>query len=172
MIVVGVDLGQSRDFTAIAVCRRVSVGPTRWEVPHLERLPLGTAYTEAVYHVVRLLERPELQRAYLAVDRTGVGAAVCDLLAANLPKGHGIRLRPIGLTSGNAVSRRLARGMRANDVTTSTPPSAASARASLPVPEVCATARSRSARVRTTRPTILTGDSATTKPGADDQRVG
>ena len=105
MIVVGVDLGQSQDFTAIAVCRRIAVNPTRWDVPHLERLPLGTAYTEAVKHVVRMLERPELERAYLAVDRTGVGAAVCDLLAANLPEGRGIRFHPICLTSGHAVSK-------------------------------------------------------------------
>ena len=104
MIVVGVDLGQSRDYTAIAVCRRIAVNPTRWEVPHIERLPLGTAYTEAVNHVVKLLARPELERAFLAVDRTGVGAAVCDLLRVNLPGGHGIRFNPICLTSGHAVS--------------------------------------------------------------------
>ena len=52
MLVVGVDLGQSRDFTALAICRRTASNPSKWEVPHLERLPLGTAYTDAVAHIV------------------------------------------------------------------------------------------------------------------------
>ena len=97
MIVVGVDLGKASDFTALAVARRREKS---WEVPHLERLPLGTSYVDAVAHVAALVTRPEVEGAYLVVDQTGVGAAVCDLLRARLPQDNRNRLRPITLTSG------------------------------------------------------------------------
>src|SRR5262245_20282296 len=92
MIVVGIDLGQSSDYTAICVARRPDGGRI-WEVPHLERLPLGTSYVDAARHVVELVSRPELSDAYIAVDRTGVGAPVCDLLRSRLPRGRGLRFR-------------------------------------------------------------------------------
>src|SRR5580692_4266980 len=104
MIVVGLDLGQTKDYTALAVCRRKTVSPSKWEIPWLERLKLGTSYVEVVDHVVKLLNRPELERCWLAVDRTGCGQAVVDMLASKLPEGKWIRLRPICLTSGNAVT--------------------------------------------------------------------
>ncbi len=53
--IIGVDLGQARDYTAIAVLERIEkltgkAAKGRWttlvryEMPHLERPPLGTSY--------------------------------------------------------------------------------------------------------------------------------
>jgi hypothetical protein len=99
--VVGIDLGQTIDSTAVAVIEH-SVQPletwapapakssnyysilrqdteTRFDVRHLERLPLGTSYPSQVQHVVELMSRPPLRGCDLVVDQTGVGAAVADL---------------------------------------------------------------------------------------------
>ena len=90
---VGVDLGQSRDFTAIAVVERAelqgdwaaAVWAWRKEVKlrlrFLERVPLGTPYPEIVERVVQVTRSGQLAgRCYLAVDGTGVGRPVVDLL--------------------------------------------------------------------------------------------
>ena len=53
--IIGVDLGQARDYTAIAVLERFEeltgeaakgrwLTQVRYELPHLERPPLGTSY--------------------------------------------------------------------------------------------------------------------------------
>src|SRR5215207_410698 len=102
---VGLDLGQARDQTAIAVVtpddlykealafnaevRRRPYSGLRFIQPHepiyevvyLERLPLGTRYPEVVGHVRTLLATQPLQgNADLVVDATGVGAPVVDML--------------------------------------------------------------------------------------------
>jgi hypothetical protein len=103
--VVGCDLGQSSDPTAIAVIEHTCgvhdagsdferhIGHTthlqtpaeQINVRHLERLPLGLAYPTQVQHVANLLARPPLcatennKRAELVIDQTGVGAAVGDI---------------------------------------------------------------------------------------------
>jgi hypothetical protein len=89
---VGLDLGQARDFTAVAVLERVGTasgrelasrtrGRAELQVRHLERVGLGTSYPEIVRLVRGMTEAPELQgQVHLAVDATGVGQAVVDLL--------------------------------------------------------------------------------------------
>ncbi len=90
---VGVDLGQARDYTAIAIVQRVtqSVVPDVGEVQttinyhlrHLERVELGTRYPAIIARVLDLLARPPLsEESPLVVDRTGVGAAVVDMFTA------------------------------------------------------------------------------------------
>jgi hypothetical protein len=108
--VVGVDLGQSADPTAICVLEHIT-GVTdsgsdferhcglrtpqkpaeRVDVRHLERLPLGLSYPAVVHHVASLLARRPLcgdghQRpAELVIDESGVGRAVGDIFdSANL----------------------------------------------------------------------------------------
>jgi hypothetical protein len=90
---VGVDLGQSRDYTAIAVVERRGVGG-RMEIRQLthaedgvlrlrflERVELGTPYPEVVERVVQVTRSRELAgRCHLIVDGTGVGRPVVDLL--------------------------------------------------------------------------------------------
>jgi hypothetical protein len=117
--ILGLDLGQTSDPTALAIIEREPLadksgapakdargcGLFRHDVVHLERFPLRTSYPEIVAAVKRLAERPELappsdheaSRPRLAIDATGVGRAVVDMfLGAGLPT----RNVPITITSG------------------------------------------------------------------------
>ena len=108
---VGVDLGQKQDFTAIAIVERVELRGEwsqmyfawRKEVAlrlrYLERVPLETPYTEVVERVVEVTHSRELLgKCRLAVDATGVGAPVVDLLRR---AGPGCTLLPATITSGD-----------------------------------------------------------------------
>lgn len=104
-VVVGLDLGQAADFTAIAVVEKVpaaEVDPL-FLVRHLERLPLGTGYPAVVEHVRAMFEAKELAGATLAVDQTGVGRPVVDLLRQ--AKGKWRKLLPVTITAGQAATR-------------------------------------------------------------------
>lgn len=98
---VGVDLGQSRDPTAIAVVRKLNTAPKPlFQVGHLERLPLGTPYPGVVSHVARMLSRPPLKdKAELVIDFTGVGRPVFDMFI-----GQGISPIGVTITAGEATS--------------------------------------------------------------------
>jgi hypothetical protein len=81
--VIGLDLGQAQDHSALAVLEaRGGPGPPRYAVRHLHRWPLGTRYARIVEDVRGLVRRPPLRWPLLAVDGTGVGAAVVDLFRA------------------------------------------------------------------------------------------
>ncbi len=73
MIVIGADLGQAQDPTALAVAE---VHTPEIHVRHLERLPLGTPYPKVVERIADLVDK--LPGAVLVVDATGVGRAVLD----------------------------------------------------------------------------------------------
>jgi hypothetical protein len=73
---VGVDLGQSRDSTAIAI---VQIVGEQYRLGHLERVPLGTPYPSIIGRVSDLMRR--LPGAMLAIDATGVGRPVCDMFS-------------------------------------------------------------------------------------------
>lgn len=90
----GVDVGQAHDPTALAVVARVTTEVTwpgaehlnphpkpRYEVRHLERLPLGKPYPSQVDYVASLLQRDPLARLRptITVDYTGVGRPVLDM---------------------------------------------------------------------------------------------
>ena len=108
---VGLDLGQSQEFTAIAVLERAELRGD-WEpvvfawrktialrLRHLEPVPLGTPYTEVVERVVAVTRSADLAgRCQLIADATGVGRPVMDMLRrAEL----GCRsLWPVEITSG------------------------------------------------------------------------
>ncbi len=80
MIVIGADLGQAQDPTALAVAE---VRTPEIHVRHLERLPLGTPYPKVVERIADLVD--QLPGAALVVDATGVGRAVLDQMReANL----------------------------------------------------------------------------------------
>ena len=116
-IAVGVDLGQKRDPTAIAVVeaqRRERDGRSEdyYITRFLERLPLGTPYpavAERVQTVIANIRRqvaesepprfgmpPPSATVTLYVDGTGVGQPVVDLL-----KGAGVPVRPTYFTHGD-----------------------------------------------------------------------
>jgi hypothetical protein len=72
-----------------------------YEVRHLERLPLGTAYTEVARCMSRLMRTPPLLgNAELATDGTGVGAAVTDQLRV-----EGLRFKSVVITGGQKETR-------------------------------------------------------------------
>ena len=87
--IVGVDIGQKRDPTAICVAREdkrieQDVGEvTHYLVHLLERLPLGTPYPRVVDRVAEVVHRASErtgQTVHVYVDATGVGQPVVDLL--------------------------------------------------------------------------------------------
>ena len=98
----GVDLGQSQDYTAICIVRRVEEPGQKpvFQVGHLERLPLNTPYPNIVGHVVDLLCRPQLRgRAELVIDFTGVGRPVFDMFRV-----QGVSPIGVSITGGTAIT--------------------------------------------------------------------
>jgi len=107
--VLGLDLGRAMDFTAVCVLertRRASQSrPGRFEnfysLRHLHRWPLRTSYPSIVADICKLVVRAPLFRPMMAVDQTGVGEAVVDMLAqANVQ----CDLRPILITCGHEIT--------------------------------------------------------------------
>ncbi len=92
---IGVDIGQKRDPTAIAVAETVwQMAPDgmrveeRFTVRHTERLPLGTSYPDVAERVAVIVANLYKRAApgsmpgiTLYVDATGVGQPVVDLLS-------------------------------------------------------------------------------------------
>jgi hypothetical protein len=87
---VGWDVGQSQDYSAIAILKKVP--GSGYLVSYLDRLPLGTSYPDQVQHIRGLMGRKPLNQAQttLCVDTTGVGKPVLDMAAR---KG----LNPVGV---------------------------------------------------------------------------
>jgi hypothetical protein len=80
MFYLGLDLGQRNDPTAIAVVERMDRAQV-WRVRHVERVPLGTPYPAVVSRVRGIVKKLDWDCA-VAVDGTGVGAPVVDMLRA------------------------------------------------------------------------------------------
>jgi len=104
---VGLDLGQSQDFSAIAVMERHGTAKDNYvfHCRHLERWKLRTSYPSIVADTVRMMNSPPMQsgrtRPMLAVDATGVGAPVIDLFKRERMKAT---LKPIQIIGGANVS--------------------------------------------------------------------
>lgn len=119
--IMGVDLGQSNDPTAICVIHHTVTptgdwaisygdhvrpnvsrerGETRFDVRALERVSLGTPYPQVVARVGELLTRPPLRDGCdLVVDETGVGRAVSDIFES-----AGMRPQRVAITAGNEIT--------------------------------------------------------------------
>lgn len=101
----GLDLGQSKDYTALAIVERHGEGDEAiFHARHLQRYQLGTSYPSIVADVGKLLTRDPLRRhnLTLAIDGTGVGAAVVDMfVGANFPAD----LCSITITGGDQVTK-------------------------------------------------------------------
>ena len=101
----GLDLGQTRDFTALAVLERspptdadTTVEQSEYALRHLHRFPLGTPYTEIVPAVAALIRAGPLAESPVVVDQTGVGRAVVDMLRQAIGW-----VVPVSITGGHAV---------------------------------------------------------------------
>ncbi|MDE3194901.1 MAG: hypothetical protein KGN84_01040 [Acidobacteriota bacterium] len=78
---VGLDLGQRNDPAAIAIIERVAAPRAGMRLRYVERAPLGTPYPQVVEWVRKIVRTEPLEsRCDLAVDATGVGGPVVDLL--------------------------------------------------------------------------------------------
>lgn len=105
---VGLDLGQSQDFSAIAVMEMhgLTKDTYKFNCRHLQRWKLRTPYPAIVADTVRMMNSRELQqgkmRPVLAVDATGVGAPVIDLFKRERMNA---RLEPIQITGGSEVTK-------------------------------------------------------------------
>jgi hypothetical protein len=103
---VGLDLGQTSDFSALAVLEQtcdVLKLPRRWRYAcrYLERWPLGTPYPQIVDAVAALTAREPVAGGKLVADQTGVGAAVVDLFRQ---RRLGCTLTPVMITAGEATT--------------------------------------------------------------------
>ena len=109
---VGLDLGKKRDFTAVAVLEKATEArdpPPGARRPHevdvytltyLDRVR-QESYERVVDAVVGLLQTPPLTPGtLLAVDETGVGGAVTDMLRA-----RDLSPRAVAITGGTAVGK-------------------------------------------------------------------
>lgn len=119
--IIGVDLGQANDYTAVSVIEMHTGGDGReaersYQVRHLDRLPLGTPYPEQVEAVSRVVGLVKEQHAKnsspgqsdrrpspprLVVDQTGVGRPVVDMLRS---AGHR-NLTAVSIHGGDTTSR-------------------------------------------------------------------
>jgi hypothetical protein len=120
---IGVDLGQRQDFTTIAVVERAELKGA-WDpvmfawrklvslrLRLLERIPLGTPYPRIVERVVEVTRSPELAgRSHLAVDATGVGRPVLDMLRGARPQSI---LMPVNHTTRRPGGRAGSRAQKA-----------------------------------------------------------
>ena len=94
-VVIGVDIGQKRDPTAICVAeveRREVADRTEihFNVRHLERLLLGTPYPRVADRVGRITDQVRARAGEspaVFVDATGVGLPVVDLLREQIRNG-------------------------------------------------------------------------------------
>jgi hypothetical protein len=108
MFVVGLDPGQRRDPSALAVVEReeprLAWMPgmrARLIVRYLERIPLGTSYPDVVARVCDVMLDPRMDgQSHLVVDATGVGVAVMDLLRLAGMRG---RMTAVTITGGDGA---------------------------------------------------------------------
>jgi hypothetical protein len=101
--VIGLDLGQQKDFTALAMleCKLPTPPPHLpwlpngqqpkpepfkpvWRVPTLKRWPLGTSYLDIARGLGKFYQSPDVAGAIMAVDQTGVGRPVVEMIREEL----------------------------------------------------------------------------------------
>lgn len=98
-LIVGADIGQKVDPTAIVVAEALFAGSGRgaawgFTIRHMERLPLNTSYPDVAARILQVVERVDAQQepanthtdipVHVVVDSTGVGAPVVDILRREL----------------------------------------------------------------------------------------
>ncbi|MHB8611196.1 MAG: hypothetical protein ACYDAL_02045 [Candidatus Dormibacteraceae bacterium] len=89
-LILGCDIGQAVDPTAIVVVESYKPEPTRPDdrpqveflIRWVERVPLGTSYVDVVERIAAVSEQAQLldRRVLIVVDVTGVGKPIFDML--------------------------------------------------------------------------------------------
>ena len=104
--VLGLDLGQASDYTALVIVETTEPPHDRDAEPtlairHLQRMALATPYPRICEYIAGLLQRqPLVGNCDLVVDKTGVGTPVVDLL-----RRYGCSPIAVTITGGDAVTR-------------------------------------------------------------------
>jgi hypothetical protein len=105
----GLDLGPPQGFTALAVLEQTEAAdphdPERtlrhYAVRHLQRRPPATPYPEVCHRVAGLFTAPPLAGSFLAVDYTGVGRPILDMLRRVRVQA---RICPVMVTAGHKAA--------------------------------------------------------------------
>ena len=111
-LLVGLDLGQSVDYTGLVVVDRVQHDralPASYDVQAIQRLPLGTSYPAVVAHVAAVIkalrETGPQPTITLIADYTGCGRPVADMLVDADLSALGAQLTLITITGADSVVR-------------------------------------------------------------------
>jgi hypothetical protein len=94
----GFDIGQSQDYTALTILRKVRDRELDYQlhVRHAERFPLGVGYPEMIDKLEERINALNMRNEYMVLpDATGVGKPVVDMMR----KRH-IHIVPITITGG------------------------------------------------------------------------
>jgi hypothetical protein len=112
----GLDFGQAREFSAVAVLEKTYVPVP--EKPHtaighyavrfMERFPSGTPYGAIYARLAEVFREKPLSNSILVVDQTAVGKPVIDLLRQS---GIRARIRTLAITAGHQSSHHDSSGM-------------------------------------------------------------
>ena len=105
----GLDLGPPQGFSALAVLERTEVTEPHelartlrhYAVRHLEHWHPGTPYPEVCQRVAGLFGTAPLSKSYLAVDYTGVGRPILDMLRRARVRA---RISPVLVTAGHKAT--------------------------------------------------------------------
>jgi len=104
--IIGLDLGQASDFTAVLVATPSRDPEPVYQVPIIERIPLETRYPQIVSYVAELVAKLRLPKdgmrasVTLVVDYTGVGRPVLDMI---LDRNLDCDVIPVTITAGASV---------------------------------------------------------------------
>lgn len=104
----GLDLGQAKDYTALAIIDRtqdVKGDEHKLDCVHLKRWPLRTPYPEIVADMLGIIEKLPTEgreKPVLAIDNTGCGAPVSDLFRRER---FNAEFRPVQIVAGSTVSK-------------------------------------------------------------------
>jgi len=105
----GLDLGQQADYSALIVLERRGFSPENYsfDCRFIHRWQLKTNYPEIVTDVARWMNSEAVnkgarERPTLAIDKTGIGAAIYDLFQQEKMNA---RIVPIVITGGDQVTK-------------------------------------------------------------------
>ena len=90
---VGLDLGQAQDYTALIILEQHGAAPAHYNLRFIKRFPLRTSYQKIMDSVTRMLKSKEFDAhpSALIIDATGVGAPVVDMFQR-------AKVRPVAVT--------------------------------------------------------------------------
>jgi len=109
VLTIGLDVGGAAggDFSAVAI-DEVGITADRdivHHIRHLQRFPLGESFGKMIDEVLRMRDAvPELGKAPIVIDATGVGRPIVEMMRDRLPKRLRKRVVPVVITSGDHVN--------------------------------------------------------------------